>query len=427
MRPLDGIKVVTLEHAIAAPFCTRQLADLGARVIKIERPGAGDFARGYDERVHGLASHFVWTNRSKESLSLDVKHVPLAIVVEDPSPEAAAVAAGFQLSPYFRVRRANAMPVATGWMLDRQVDGIVRIRDDFARRRHLGENPAVQIVVNGTDANRARTIQAYAHDVLAQTKARSGDADATAPAAGPVVLRSRIWFNEANESRAFLVPGLIVLVMTLIGAFLTALVPMIRHYGGPGVWRPQPSYLIMVARRNAPLAAADAIEWGTRRLDLFILGQVVPRRTVAIGKKSLGWIPLFGQLFWLGGNVLVDRKNAYQARKAMQTTTRTLRDDTSIWIFPEGTRNPGEQLLAFKKGAFHMAIEAGVPIVPVCVSRYTQRLGLNSWRQRTVIIRSLAPIATAGLTQQDLPALIEQCRSQMQHCIDHMESEVTTP
>jgi itaconate CoA-transferase len=81
MRPLDGITVVTLEHAIAAPFCTRQLADLGARVIKVERPGVGDFARAYDERVRGLASHFVWTNRSKESLSLDVKHPEAAPIL----------------------------------------------------------------------------------------------------------------------------------------------------------------------------------------------------------------------------------------------------------------------------------------------------------------------------------------------------------
>ncbi len=73
-RPLDGITVVTLEHAIAAPFCTRQLADLGARVIKVERPGVGDFARAYDTRVLGQASHFVWTNRSKESVTLDVNH-----------------------------------------------------------------------------------------------------------------------------------------------------------------------------------------------------------------------------------------------------------------------------------------------------------------------------------------------------------------
>ncbi|MDE2371010.1 MAG: CoA transferase [Burkholderiales bacterium] len=102
MQPLKGITVVTLEHAIAAPFATRQLADLGARVIKIERPGSGDFARGYDERVRGLASHFVWTNRSKESLTLDVKHPQAAallkrliieqadVVVQNLAPGAAA-------------------------------------------------------------------------------------------------------------------------------------------------------------------------------------------------------------------------------------------------------------------------------------------------------------------------------------------------
>ena len=82
MRPLAGLTVVTLEHAIAAPFCTRQLADLGARVIKVERPGVGDFARAYDGRVRGLASHFVWTNRSKESLTLDVKHAQAPAILE---------------------------------------------------------------------------------------------------------------------------------------------------------------------------------------------------------------------------------------------------------------------------------------------------------------------------------------------------------
>ena len=81
-RPLDGITVVSLEHAIAAPFCTRQLADMGARVVKIERPGSGDFARGYDQRVDGLASHFVWTNRSKESLTLDLKHDEAGDILE---------------------------------------------------------------------------------------------------------------------------------------------------------------------------------------------------------------------------------------------------------------------------------------------------------------------------------------------------------
>jgi itaconate CoA-transferase len=83
IRPLDGITVVSLEHAIAAPFCTRQLADLGARVIKVERPGAGDFARAYDSRVKGQASHFVWTNRSKESLTLDLKQPAALATLKD--------------------------------------------------------------------------------------------------------------------------------------------------------------------------------------------------------------------------------------------------------------------------------------------------------------------------------------------------------
>jgi itaconate CoA-transferase len=82
MRPLQGMLIVTLEHAIAAPFCTRQLADLGARVIKVERPGEGDFARAYDTRAKGLASHFAWCNRSKESLTLDLKNAAARAVLQ---------------------------------------------------------------------------------------------------------------------------------------------------------------------------------------------------------------------------------------------------------------------------------------------------------------------------------------------------------
>jgi crotonobetainyl-CoA:carnitine CoA-transferase CaiB-like acyl-CoA transferase len=81
-RPLDGITVVALEQAVAAPFATRQLADLGARVIKVERPGSGDFARAYDRTVNGLSSHFVWLNRAKESLTLDLKHPAATRIVD---------------------------------------------------------------------------------------------------------------------------------------------------------------------------------------------------------------------------------------------------------------------------------------------------------------------------------------------------------
>jgi len=159
--------------------------------------------------------------------------------------------------------------------------------------------------------------------------------------------------------------------------------------------------------------------------DLFVLGKVVPHRTVCIGKKSLKWVPLFGQLFWLAGNVLIDRGNAHKARRAMLTTTHTLQHkDTSIWVFAEGTRNLGKTLLPFKKGAFQMAIAAGVPIVQVCVSTYVKHMKLNRWDSGDILIRSLPPIPTTGLTLDDMPRLMETCRQQMRECIEAMDREL---
>ncbi|MBF7729260.1 lysophospholipid acyltransferase family protein [Pseudomonas sp. N040] len=159
--------------------------------------------------------------------------------------------------------------------------------------------------------------------------------------------------------------------------------------------------------------------------DLFVVGSVVPRRTVSIGKQSLKWVPFFGQLYWLAGNVLIDRGNAQQARQAMLTTSETLQQqDTSIWVFPEGTRNLGKGLLPFKKGAFQMAIAAGVPIIPVCVSNYAQAMRLNSWNAGGVMIRSLPEISTRGLTLADMPQLMERCQAQMQTCIEQLDRQL---
>ncbi|WP_338496161.1 1-acylglycerol-3-phosphate O-acyltransferase [Pseudomonas sp. WP18] len=161
--------------------------------------------------------------------------------------------------------------------------------------------------------------------------------------------------------------------------------------------------------------------------DLFVFGNVVPYRTVCIGKKSLKWVPLFGQLFWLAGNVLIDRGNAIRARRAMLTTTHTLQhEDTSIWVFPEGTRNLGADLLPFKKGAFQIAIAAGVPIIPVCVSNYVKHMHLNRWRSGDIFIRSLPAIPTAGLSMDDMPQLIAQCREQMRECIASLDRQAQT-
>jgi ABC-2 type transport system permease protein len=155
-------------------------------------------------------------------LSLDVRNIPVAVVLEDPSPDAAELASTFQLSPYFQARLMATMAQARELILARKVDGIIRIGGDFSRLMRSG-SAQVQIVVHGSDANRARIIQGYSEGTIGEWTARRV-AEGREVASGPVLLRDRLWFNEANESRYFLVPGLVVLVMTLIGALLTALV-----------------------------------------------------------------------------------------------------------------------------------------------------------------------------------------------------------
>jgi ABC-2 type transport system permease protein len=156
-------------------------------------------------------------------LSLDVKNVPVAVVLEDSSLDARDLLASFQLSSYFDARAVRSMPEAQRMMLDRTVDGIVRIRADFSRRAAMGD-AEVQVVVHGTDANTARIIQGYAQGAIGLWAARQAAEGKSMASSGPVVVQSRLWFNEANDSHYFLVPGLVVLIMTLIGAFLTALV-----------------------------------------------------------------------------------------------------------------------------------------------------------------------------------------------------------
>lgn len=155
-------------------------------------------------------------------VSLDVKHVPVAVVVEAPSPDASELMAGFRLSPYFEVTPVNSIAAADELMLQRKVDGVVFVREDFARNARIGAAP-VQLVVHGTDANRGRIMLAYAEGALGALDARRAS-EGRPIAAGPVLVESRLWFNDANDSRYFLVPGLIVLVMTLMGATLTAMV-----------------------------------------------------------------------------------------------------------------------------------------------------------------------------------------------------------
>jgi pyoluteorin transport system permease protein len=156
-------------------------------------------------------------------LSLDVKNVPVAVVLEDTSPDAIRLLSSFELSPYFEAQVVHSMPAAEALVRERKVDGIVRIPPDFARRVAAGD-AKVQVIAYGSDANRSRIIEGYAEGAVATWMSGEAAAGHDAAGGGPAVVQSRLWFNAAGDSHYFLVPGLIVLVMTLIGAFLTAMV-----------------------------------------------------------------------------------------------------------------------------------------------------------------------------------------------------------
>jgi ABC-2 type transport system permease protein len=185
-------------------------------------------------------------------ISLDVKNVPVAIVLEDPNPDATELAAGFQLSPYFQARSVLSMHEGEALLHARKVDGIVRIRGDYSRHLGLGD-AEVELLVHATDANRARIIQGYAQGAIDQWSSRRSSEGREATAA-LVTIRDRLWFNEANESHYFIVPGLVVLVMTLIGAFLTA----------------------MVMAREWERGTLEAIFVTPVRSDEILLGKVIP-------------------------------------------------------------------------------------------------------------------------------------------------------
>nr|WP_211164477.1 1-acylglycerol-3-phosphate O-acyltransferase [Shewanella salipaludis] len=147
--------------------------------------------------------------------------------------------------------------------------------------------------------------------------------------------------------------------------------------------------------------------------DLFTHTAAVPLGTVSLGKKSLVWMPLFGQIYWLSGNILIDRKNRHSAFDTMAKTVRKIRDNAlSVWIFPEGTRSRGRGLLPFKAGAFHTAIAAGVPMMPVLASCQSH-IRLNRWNNGVVIIEMMAPVETQGLDKSDVKALSSKIHASM--------------
>ena len=156
--------------------------------------------------------------------------------------------------------------------------------------------------------------------------------------------------------------------------------------------------------------------------DLVIGGSIVPNRTVSVGKKSLKWVPLFGQLYWLAGNVLIDRGNPRKAMEAMAITKEALiAKNTKIWFFAEGTRNKGKNMLPFKKGAFVTAINAGVPIIPVCCSSYLDGFDINKWDNGVARLRVLPAVSTAGYTQENVQELMDELHATMLNNIKQLD------
>ncbi|PSJ46667.1 1-acyl-sn-glycerol-3-phosphate acyltransferase [Zobellella endophytica] len=162
--------------------------------------------------------------------------------------------------------------------------------------------------------------------------------------------------------------------------------------------------------------------------DIIALPGAVMPRTVAIGKNSLFWIPLFGQLFWLSGNLLINRENKAKAASTIGTVVDRIRQrNISIWMFPEGTRSKGKGLLPFKTGAFHIALQARVPIVPIACSSYFGQVDLNRWDNGELIVEIMPPIAIEDYEPGHLRELLKHSRQLIAERIAELDSEVRRP
>ncbi len=159
--------------------------------------------------------------------------------------------------------------------------------------------------------------------------------------------------------------------------------------------------------------------------DMVTASNIVQPPTVTVGKKSLLWVPFFGLLYWLTGNLLIDRNNRAKAHGTIaQVVKHIQKRNISVWMFPEGTRSRGRGLLPFKTGAFHAAIAAGVPIIPVCVSVTSNKINLNRLKNGLVIVEMLPPIDTTGYGKDQIRELAAHCHELMKTKIDELDKEV---
>ncbi|URJ25154.1 1-acylglycerol-3-phosphate O-acyltransferase [Candidatus Blochmannia ocreatus (nom. nud.)] len=158
--------------------------------------------------------------------------------------------------------------------------------------------------------------------------------------------------------------------------------------------------------------------------DMVTVSCIVPPRTITVGKKNLLWIPLFGQLYWLCGNILINRSRRFTAYNTVLKIVRSIKvDNISLWVFPEGKRSFNKGLLPFKTSIFHAAISNKIPIVPICVSNLNNKVKLNRWSNGVVIIEIMPPIDTAGYNLSQVRYVTKYCYMIMKNRIDSLSKE----
>ena len=197
---------------------------------------------------------------------------------------------------------------------------------------------------------------------------------------------------------------------------------MARWFG-----RLHPLFGLKLDYRFLPQAPSRCIYIGNHQnnYDMVAISYMVLPRTVSVGKKSLIWVPFFGILYWVTGNILLDRDNRSKAHSTMSELARRINDDNlSIWMFPEGTRSRGRGLLPFKTGAFHAAVAAGVPIVPVVCSTTHNKIDLNRWDNGKVICEMMEPIDVSAYTKDNVRELANYCHDLMARRIAELDAEV---
>ena len=181
------------------------------------------------------------------------------------------------------------------------------------------------------------------------------------------------------------------------------------------------------AQNASPLKAGEAVYIVNHQdvLDVFICTAMLPDNIAILGKTELRYIPVFGLAFWLAGNLYINRKNKAKAWDTMKSVARIVQKRRrAIYIFPEGTRSKGRGMLPFKSGAFALAIEAGLPIVPIVFSSTDKNIDLRKWHAGKAVGRFLEPVSTDGMGEEDVRRLADDCRERMIKAVAELDADI---